>query len=215
MTTPNPTVNIQGQGAVNADQFNGFVQTCTNVAMAKSIVGLSNMVLYIQGYLVAQDGGAGSFYWNATSTANDDGGISVIKPTSGSFSGRWLRLPVGNNVSAITYIVDAGASAINTGIVGQLYIPVTCVIGSVTLLADQTGSVVVDIWKTPFASYPPTVLNTITAAALPTITAGTSYQDTTLTGWTTLINAKDTLMFNINSSGGIHRLTITLAITKN
>ena len=43
------------------------------------------------GYYVAGDGGGNSFYWDATSSATDNGG-TIIKPTYVSGAGRWLAV---------------------------------------------------------------------------------------------------------------------------
>ncbi len=45
----------------------------------------------MSGYHADGDGGGGAFYWDATSTATDDGG-TVVKPASVGGAGRWLRL---------------------------------------------------------------------------------------------------------------------------
>lgn len=110
----------------------------------------------------------------------------------------------------ITYVIDGGGSVLSTGVAGDLYIPFAVNIVSATLLADQSGSVVVDIWSDALANYPPTIADTITAAAPPTLSSATHTQDTTLTGWTKLIPAGNTLRFNVNSVTTITRLTIAL-----
>lgn len=74
------------------------------------------------------------------------------------------------------------------------------IVGVSLLTNGGVGSCVVDIWKTPVGSYPPTVANSICAAALPTIIGGRAYVDTTLTGWTTAVAAGDTLVFSLVSS---------------
>ncbi len=86
--------------------------------------------------------------------------------------------------------------------------------GRMTLqdVADQAGSIVVDIWKDVYANYPPTVADTITAAAKPTIVAGDDSQDLTLAGWTTTINPGDTLRFNIDSVTTISRVCLALEL---
>jgi len=111
-----------------------------------------------------------------------------------------------------TYVVDGAGSVLTTGIAGQLYFPFACTILGATLLADQSGSVVVDIWKTPYSGYPPDSGDSIVASAPPTITTAEKSQDTTLAGWTVAIDAGDTLMFNIDSVASITRLTIALQV---
>jgi hypothetical protein len=116
--------------------------------------------------------------------------------------------------SCITYVIDGGGSVLSTGVAGDLEIPFGCTITAATLLADQTGSVVVDIWADAYANYPPTIADSIVASAPPTISSGVKSQDTTLTGWTTSLAANSTLRFNVNSVSAITRLTVALAVTK-
>ena len=71
----------------------------------------------------------------------------------------------------------------------------------------------VDIWKDTYAAFPPTVGDSITAAAKPTITADDQSVDTTLTGWTTAITANDCLRFNVDSCATITRCTLILTVT--
>lgn len=78
--------------------------------------------------------------------------------------------------------------------------------------AGGFGNCVIDIWKAPFTSFPPTIANTITAAALPTISGGVTYSDSTLVGWTTTINAGDVLAFKLNSSSVFTEIEIVLEI---
>ena len=117
-------------------------------------------------------------------------------------------------IGTLTFIIDGGGSAITTGIKGDLEIPFACTINRATLLADQSGSIVVDIWKDTYANFAPTVADTITAAAKPTLSAATKSQDSTLTGWTTSIAAGDILRFNVDSASTLTRVTLSLKVTK-
>jgi len=116
--------------------------------------------------------------------------------------------------TAVSLVVDGNGAPFSTGVKAYLQIPFVATITSVTLLADQTGSVVVDIWKDTYANFPPTVADTICAAAKPTITASNKYTDSTLAGWTTSIAANDILAFNIDSVTSITRLTISLTVVR-
>jgi len=110
--------------------------------------------------------------------------------------------------------VDGGGSVISTGVKGFIECPFAGEITEVVLLADQSGSMVVDIWKDTYANYPPTVADTITASAKPTLSAAISYKDSTLTGWTKTVAAGDILGFNVDSLSTITRFTLTLKIRK-
>lgn len=113
----------------------------------------------------------------------------------------------------IEFVIDGGGSAITTGVKGFLEVPFDCTITAVTMLADQTGSIVVDVWKDAYANYPPTDADSITASAVPTISSGVKSQDSTLTGWTTSLAEGDILGFNVDSVTSIERVTISLKVT--
>ena len=112
----------------------------------------------------------------------------------------------------ITIVVDGGGVALTTGIKGYKSFPVAGTITGVRLLADQSGSIVIDIWKDTYANYPPTVADTITAAAKPTIITALKSEDTTLTGWTLSVSAGDVFGFNIDSVTTIQRIILELTI---
>jgi len=116
--------------------------------------------------------------------------------------------------ASLTYIIDGAGSAITTGQKGHLEIPFGCTITEVTMLADQSGSIVVDIWKDTYANFPPTDADSITASAPPTITAAQKSQDSTLTGWTKSISSGDILAFNVDSCSTITRVTISLKVER-
>ena len=109
--------------------------------------------------------------------------------------------------------VDGAGSAISTGQKGYRSIMVAGTIVQARLLADQNGDVVFDVWKDIFANYPPVVADTITAAAKPTLSTADSFEDTTLTGWTTAVAAGDVLGFNVDSAATIERVVLELEIT--
>jgi hypothetical protein len=79
--------------------------------------------------------------------------------------------------------------------------------------APVTGSCVLDLWKVNYSSYPPTVTNTITASAKPTISSDNKNQSSTLTGWTTSISANDTLAARINSISTATKIVLFLEVT--
>jgi len=112
----------------------------------------------------------------------------------------------------IAFIIDGGGSEIADGVAGDIQIPFACTIAAVHLLADQTGSIVVDIWKDSYANFPPTDADTITSATPPTISSAVKAEDTSLSGWTTSIAAGDILSFNVDSCTTIERCTVSLTV---
>ena len=111
---------------------------------------------------------------------------------------------------SVNFIIDGGGSAITTGVKGYIEIPFAMEIEGVTMLADQSGSIVVDIWKDIYANYPPLDADSITASAVPTISTAIKSQDLTLTGWTVAVVAGDILGFNVDSITTIERVTMAL-----
>lgn len=113
-------------------------------------------------------------------------------------------------LSAVVFIIDGGGVAIFTGQKGHLSLPFAGEIISASLLADQSGDIIVDIWKDTYGSFPPTVGDSITASAKPTLSSEQKSLDETLTGWTKTFSAGDVLAFNVDSIDAIERVTLIL-----
>lgn len=128
------------------------------------------------------------------------------------------KLAANQVIATIEIVIDGGGAVLTTGLKGYLEIPFGCTITRATLLADVSGSVVVDIFKCTYANFDvtthPVAADKITASAPPTITTAVKSQDATLTGWTTAIAAGDILAFNINSVTTIKRVTLSLRVNK-
>lgn len=139
------------------------------------------------------------------------GDLNVSGVISGNGSGL-TDITVSETVGLNLFLSDS--SGIETGIVANVVIPYNCTIKEIVLLADQTGSVSVDIWKDSYANYPPTLDDTILPETHPAISSNVKYLDTTLTGWTTSITAGDILTFYIESVANITKLTIYLKLEK-
>jgi hypothetical protein len=122
--------------------------------------------------------------------------------------------PVAATYADIAMVIDGNGSPITTGIKGDIEIPFACTINAATLLADQTGSVVVDLWKDTSANYPPTGADSICASAKPTLSSAIKSQDSTLTGWTTSIAAGDIIRVNVDSASTVTRVTLSVKVTR-
>lgn len=150
-------------------------------------------------------------------TKLDDEVVAIETELGASPSGAWSDIAaaiVDLAKGTITFVIDGGGSAITTGEKGYLRIPFDCEIERVTMLADQSGSIVVDIWKDTYANFPPTDADSITSSAPPTISSAQKSEDATLTDWTKAIVADSILAFNVDSCTGIERVTISLKIKK-
>jgi hypothetical protein len=116
--------------------------------------------------------------------------------------------------SAIEVTFDGLGNVISPNTKIDVEVPYNCTILRNTMLADQSGSIIIDVWKTAFSGYPPTSANKITASAPPTISSAQKSQDATLSGWTTTCTAGDTIRFNITSATTITRCTLSLLIKR-
>jgi hypothetical protein len=120
--------------------------------------------------------------------------------------------------TALGFVIDGGGSTITTGMKGGIEVPFAATIIAARLFADQSGSIVVDIWKTTYSAYDPTTHpatgDKITASAPPTISSAKKAQDSTLTGWTTAVTAGDFLAFNVNSVTTIQRVSVALTLVR-
>ena len=117
---------------------------------------------------------------------------------------------------SVGIVLDGGGVTITTGLKGFLYCPRAGTIVAATLLSTDPAvtpaTLVVNIWKRPYATYPPTVADKITASAPPTLAAAVKGQDVTLTGWTVAIAAGDVLAFNVDSCTAGIRVMLQLTV---
>jgi hypothetical protein len=108
--------------------------------------------------------------------------------------------------------IDGGGAAIAANTTVWFQVNYACTIQSWTLLADQSGSVTLDVWRDSYSNFPPTVADTITASAKPSISSATKNTSSTLTGWTTSVSAGDILKINVDSCTTIQRVVLILKV---
>ena len=125
MTAPTPTLFVQGQGEVSADNLNTNVQATSSQAQMRALVGTVGMNLFLQGTVSLGDNGAGFYYWNPTGTQPDNN-FDYITPYSAG-SGQWERY-------------DIGGSDISVGEFGSNSNPITIVNTAATTF-NFTGAV--------------------------------------------------------------------------
>ena len=152
--------------------------------------------------------------------------------TYGAAAGAPTRLPVGalgqelkarggtlvptwvDDLATITCVFNGSGSPLTAGLECETFISYDCTILQATLLLDVSGSIAIDVWKAPIASYPPTVANKITSATPPTVTTATNSQDSTLASWTTAVAAGDCVKFHVNTAAVCTRAALVLKVKK-
>lgn len=140
--------------------------------------------------------------------------LGALKQDAHAFLTALAGLATSPLIHTVTFIIDGAGQVVSTGVKGDLVLDYAHSITGVTLLADQSGSVVVDIWRDTYANYPPTVADTITAAAKPTLSSAAKSKDTTLTGWSKDGNAGDSYRFNVDSAATLTRVSVILTLTR-
>jgi hypothetical protein len=218
-----PGTGIVSDGS-NGVHFGPVVQTITvdgagpllgpfvNMAAGSNITLTRDMPLGVGSNTVRihSTGGGGITSNGSNSINNLVDGDDIYFTVSGS------NLTIHSDVDRATIlaVIDGGGSAITTGVKGDIVVDFGCVIEQWTMLADQSGSIVVDIWKDTYANYPPTDADSITGTATPAISSATKAQSGVLTGWTTTISAGDTIRYNVDSATTVTRVTVALKVRR-
>lgn len=94
-----------------------------------------------------------------------------------------------------------------------MVVPVDGTITKHEFFSDVNCSAVLDLWKENYAGFPPTVADTITASAKPTLSGAKKVTDATLAGWTLAVSAGDKILPNVDSNDLAKLLGIELYIT--
>jgi len=152
---------------------------------------------------------------NVTISAEDNV-ILVCDGTNWHMAAHYSGATVGTTQTGqVSFVIDGGGDVIATGVAGDIRFPYAATITGVYGFADQSGSVVVDLWKDTYANYPPIDADSICDAGTPlTLSAAVKGTDTTLTSWTTSITAGDTIRFNVDSCATITRFTYVIEYTR-
>lgn len=151
--------------------------------------------------------------------ASFNGRTGAVVPAAGDYTFSEIlgliataQLPVNSTLREVSFSLDGQGSPITSG--GTWYLAAVPFAGTITgwnIVADISGSIVVDVWKTNAAV--PTVANTITASALPTLSSAQAAFGGAVTGWTTAVAVGDVFAFHVNSAATLTKLSLTLQIT--
>jgi hypothetical protein len=194
----------------------GFVQINGKTSGSLKITAADATAQAVTVTTAAQTSGA------ATVTIPDQAGTNrnFVTSASAGTAGQVLKATgsgsigtYSDDIGTVGITIDGGGSAITTGVKGYVNCPFAGTIVQATLVTDQTGSIVVDVYKAAFST---SVLpsSSICASAKPTVSSAKGSQDSTLTGWTTSVSAKDTFGFNVDSATTVTKATLTLKIRK-
>jgi hypothetical protein len=163
---------------------------------------------------ITPDGGSGVIIPAATSTLAgvlDAARAAAIDGLPGSYNDL-TDLP--DRTAFFSVLFDGGGGAIVAPITRFVYVPFNATIIGWALMADQTGSITIDIWKEAIGGFPPTIANSITGGSPMLLSAAAS---AVVTGapasWTPDILAGDCLAFNVSSSSTVQAVTAQILVT--
>jgi hypothetical protein len=118
---------------------------------------------------------------------------------------------VNNNVAEIEFVIDGGGVAITTGIKGFIHIPWPATVAVWRVMADQVGSIAVDILRANNAV--PSV-SMVGAGNKPTLSAS-QFVGAFPSGWTSVTLAQDDwIAFSVTSAATVTRVTVELQLGK-
>ncbi len=107
---------------------------------------------------------------------------------------------------------EGGGSTPTPGSVGYVVVLFSGTIDQWSIVADQSGSAVVDVWKVAGAI--PTDANRIAGTEKLTLSAQQLASDTSLSTWTTAVTAGDVFGFELESVTTCTRVTAELRISE-
>lgn len=113
-------------------------------------------------------------------------------------------------LGTLVFSFGDGSAVISTGQKGHIRWPFAGTLVRNTVMADQSGSIVIDIWRDSYANFPPTGADSITASAKPTLSAAQKSVDTTLSGWNKTFSEGDIYAFNVDSAATVTRVALEL-----
>jgi hypothetical protein len=143
-----------------------------------------------------------------------------LSDTPGNYTGAaYKRVRVNSTADALEFqtetkqivvVIGSGQDVIPTGVAGYLPVTFDGTIVEWHLAADQSGSIVIDVWNDIWANFPPTAADTIAGSEKPTLSGAQSNKDENLSSWTTGLSDGDVLGFNVDSASTVQQVTLVI-----
>ena len=120
--------------------------------------------------------------------------------------------PAGTTIDSIGISINlsGGATTIQSGIAGDLRIMNSGTIQRVSLVSGETGTMQLDLWRSTYQTFPPTVVNSIVGGNPIRIVSGIKGQNTGLVGWNREVSRGDCLRVNVDVCSYIKNATLLL-----
>lgn len=143
--------------------------------------------------------------FNSDQSVTFDGKVNITNINAPAF---WTAL--GSNTD-VAMIIDGLGAVISSGQKGQIHIPFSMTINSWRVMADQSGSIVIDVLRANNAVPSSSIVGAGNAPTLST----QQFAETTPVGWTSASLAPDDwIAFSVTSATTVTRVTICLSCTR-
>ena len=138
-------------------------------------------------------------------------GYTLVADSAQTTGAKWV-----SRLRTLTVVIDGGGSAITTGAKGvYLTVPWDCTLTGWRVLADQSGSITLDVWKDTYANFPPSVADTmISSGTKPVLSTAQKNEDLTIDWATTSLTSGDVLEVNVDSVATVTRVRLELFATE-
>ena len=154
--------------------------------------------------------------WNGTAVPVTNGGTGATSAaTAFSNLGGGAIGKLASLYGGIVITIGDGINPIPAGVtISDPWITNSCTITSWTIAADQPGSIVLDVWKSSYASYPPVVGGSITGSQKPTLSSAIKNQNLNPNTWTTTLSQGDSITVKVDSASTVTRVVLVLQTTR-
>jgi len=214
----NAAFNQANTGGGGADQFArntanaAFIQANTPSHVANSAA------IYANGAFAAANSAgvyanAAFIHANAAFNQANTGGGGADQFARNTANAAFTRA----NTSEIVFVIDGGGSTISTGLRGSLEVPFNCNVVSWTILTDQNGTIVMNVFNETYSTWGSTLPRPAGAELVldvpVSITSSASKNNYTLSPQAS-IAASNVLSYNVFSISTITRASVCLRVIK-
>ena len=119
-----------------------------------------------------------------------------------------VAAPGSGMTQTVNVVIDGAGAVIATGVKADVQLDFAGSITKWVLLADQSGSITVNVWRDSYANFPPTVADVVGSPAI----AGAAKAQSGAVAWA--FSAGDILRLQVSAAASIQRCTLALTIVR-